>query len=158
MFKDLIELPDYWICVVSLFYSLTDEKCCVMLLSRILYLVWTRVSAEPGLHALLFWSEPLTAGNHPGPRQSNRLPSLPTSNMHFRPLHVLSMNVQWKGLNPLSSPSYGLCVDSTGRPMQLGVFTVPRTSPCVVTLPNCWTTLKISGYYSSSTLIVPRLN
>lgn len=38
--------------------------------------------------------------NYSGPRQNNNLPSSPTSNRHFRPLHVLSVNLQWKGLNP----------------------------------------------------------
>lgn len=107
----------------------------------------------------------LCSENDSGQRQNNSLPSLPTSNAHVRPSYVLSANIQWKGLKPSFIPSCRFCVDSTGRHIQLGVFTWPRTPPrCCDTAKvqaqesNSRATLKISGYYSSSTLIVLRLN
>lgn len=42
--------------------------------------------------------------NYPGQGQNNNLPSLPTSNTHFRPSYVLSASIQWKGLNPSFIP------------------------------------------------------
>lgn len=48
--------------------------------------------------------------NYTGQGQDNSLPSLPTSNAHFRPSYVLSPNIQWKGLNPSFIPfSQVLC-------------------------------------------------
>lgn len=103
--------------------------------------------------------------NYTGQGQNNSLPSLPTSNTRFRPSYVLSVSSEWEGLNPSFIPSPRFCVDSTGRGIQLEVFTLAWTPAWCCDAgreqaeeSNRWATLKISGYYSSSTLIVLRLN
>lgn len=52
-----------------------------------------------------FWakqSECLPMKNYSGRGRNNNLPSLPTSDTHFRPSHVLSTSIQWRRLNPFS--------------------------------------------------------
>lgn len=97
--------------------------------------------------------------------KNNNLPSLPTSNTHLRPSNVLSANIQWKGLNPSFIPFllvlcwfYGSSDPAGSLHFGQNASLCCDTGKVHTEESNCWATLKISSYYSSSTPIVLRLN